>query len=209
MFQIFGNLDIKVNLLKVYSKRVYPFLKSFSEHAFDTAAFCKYIVLLYFCPKKDSSSSVSASTLLCGPRDCRRGWKRSCFPPLVRDHVSWRCFLIYFCDYYFVIYFISYTFHLLYWCRNDPGFRRWYKIIFHKGIFFYIFATTILLYNLYYCYFYVEAEKDPGFRRWFDIIFHEEMFVVISMQLLSYHILYMYIFIYYFIYRVFQKEWQK
>ena len=56
---------------------------------------------------------MSASTLLCGPRDHRRGWKRSWFPPLVRDHISWRYFLLYFCNHYIVIYFILYIFHIL------------------------------------------------------------------------------------------------
>ena len=139
-------------LLNISFKRVHPFLKSFLEHALVTAAFCKYIVLLYFCPEKGSSSSVSASTLLWGTRDCRRGRKLSWFPPLVRDHISWRdvCCYIYatiillytlYCIYSYIIYYIE--------AENYPGFCRWFEIIFHEGIFCYIFAIIILSYTLF------------------------------------------------------------
>ena len=77
------------------------------------------------------------------------GRKWSLFLLLARDHISWRDFCFYatiilFYNLYF-IYFIYYI-----EAENDPGFRRWFEIIFHEGFcsrrFYYY---LIIIFSLY------------------------------------------------------------
>ena len=74
------------------------------------------------------------------------------------------------------LYFIHFIYYIE--AKNDPGFPRWFEIIFHEGMLVFIFVQLLSFYILYIVYisyiiYHIEAKIDPAFRHWFEIIFHE------------------------------------
>ena len=75
--------------------------------------------------------------------------------------------------------------------ESDPVFRRWFEIMFHEDVSWYIFAIIILLYTLYLIHFiyYIDAETIPvsavGTRQYFI-----KVFFVIFLQLPYCYIIY-------------------